>query len=320
MSEEIKTKPALLVGQQLKARRQALRLSLAQVEADTKIRGKFLTALEAGDYSKLPNDVYSRGFVQHYASYLGQDGSKVAAAYAEERGGVEAGATKREQFSRPRHVVSTGPLIAAAVTAAVVLSVGAYILWQFSVLAAPPQLTVSSPSADVSVSDSVVSVSGRTTPGTDVMINDSPIFTDTDGGFSEKVALQDGVNSIRVTAKSKLGKSTSVTRNVLARLDTPDAAKVPAQPFDGVAVAVSVTQTAAVVVKVDGAEQFRGTFLAGKSRLFTGARDISVTTSNAGATWLGITNSVAAGKQLGPLGNVGEPRTDLDFSKDTAIK
>jgi len=54
------------VGQQLKARRQALRLSLAQVEVDTKIRGKFLSALESGDYASLPNDVYSRGFVYEF--------------------------------------------------------------------------------------------------------------------------------------------------------------------------------------------------------------------------------------------------------------
>src|SRR5580704_12303636 len=83
------------VGRQLKARRQALRLSLAQVELDTKIRGKFLTALESGDYSSLPNDIYSRGFVQHYANHLGLDGEQVAQAYAKERGGVAAGATKR---------------------------------------------------------------------------------------------------------------------------------------------------------------------------------------------------------------------------------
>src|ERR1043165_4391102 len=83
------------VGPELKARRQALRLSLAQVEIDTKIRGKFLTALESGDYSSLPNDIYSRGFVQHYANHLGLDGNVVAADYAQERGGVAAGETKR---------------------------------------------------------------------------------------------------------------------------------------------------------------------------------------------------------------------------------
>src|SRR6266581_1079990 len=88
-------KPNVPVGQQLKARRTAMRLSLAQIEVDTKIRGKFLSALESGDYSSLPNDIYSRGFVQHYANHLGLNGTSVAAAYAEERGGITKGETRR---------------------------------------------------------------------------------------------------------------------------------------------------------------------------------------------------------------------------------
>src|SRR6266404_3284738 len=104
--------PASSVGQQLKARRQALRLSLAQVEVDTKIRGKFLTALESGDYSSLTNDIYSRGFVQHYANHLGLDGNKVAAGYAEERGGVVAGETRRPRMERPKRIVFTGRVLA----------------------------------------------------------------------------------------------------------------------------------------------------------------------------------------------------------------
>src|SRR5262245_25242253 len=102
------------VGQQLKARRQALRLSLAQIEVDTKIRGKFLTALESGDYTSLPNDIYSRGFVQHYANHLGLDGAQVAADYVRERGGVAAADTKRPQLERAPRLVFTGKLAAVA--------------------------------------------------------------------------------------------------------------------------------------------------------------------------------------------------------------
>src|SRR5882672_7529558 len=101
MSEE----KQLNVGQQLKARRQALRLSLAQVELDTKIRGKFLTALESGNYASLANDIYSRGFVQHYANHLGLNGALVAAEYVKERGGVAQADTKRPQLERTARLV-----------------------------------------------------------------------------------------------------------------------------------------------------------------------------------------------------------------------
>jgi cytoskeletal protein RodZ len=309
------------VGPQLKARRQALRLSLAQVEIDTKIRGKFLNALESGNYASLPNDIYSRGFVQHYASHLGLNGQQVAAAYAAERGGISKGQTKRPVLERPKQLVFTGRIAAALGLVLGVAGVLGYLLWQFSALAAPPRLTVSSPGADEAITGGVIDIQGATTPGSDVAVNGSPVLTDTDGNFSERVALEDGVNAIRITSKSKLGKTSTVTRNVLATLPKVDAAKavVPPSPFPGVAVAISVKEATSVVVNVDGSETWSGTVVAGWSKTFTGANDVNITTGNAGATAVTVTNSVAAGKKISPLGPEGEIRRNQDFAKDTVI-
>lgn len=321
MREDKAEKKQLNIGQQLKARRQALRLSLAQVEIDTKIRGKFLTALESGDYKSLPNDIYSRGFVQHYATHLGLDGAEIAAAYVAERGGVDAADTRRPRLARPKRLVFTGQIIAVL---AVVIAAGAvlsYILMQFTSLAAAPTLEITSPDADRVQVGAVLEVAGRTTPGTDVSVNDSPVLTDTDGNFSEKIALQEGVNAIRVVAKSKLGKTTTVTRNVLAKLPVIDPAQatVPPAPFDGVAVAVKTTDTTSVVVSVDGKEVWRAIVASGWSKVFTGKSVVSVTTGDAGATGVTVTNAVAANKLLSPLGQPGEIRRGQDFAKDTVI-
>lgn len=309
------------VGQMLKARRQALRLSLAQIELDTKIRGKFLTALESGDYKSLPNDIYSRGFVQHYANHMGLDGAFVAAQYVSERGGVAVGETKRPQMQRAPRLVFTGRVAAVA---AVLVAVGAvlwYLLSQFSSLAAAPSLTVNSPNGDQVLAGAEIDVAGSTTPGADVSVNDSPVLTDTDGNFSEKVALEDGINAIRIMARSKLGKTTLVTRNVLAKLPKVDPAQavVPTAVFPGVAVAVTVKETTSVVISVDGAAPWKATVLAGWSKVFTGATDVNVTTGNAGATSVVVTNSVVVGKVLSPLGKEGEIRRNQDFAKDTVI-
>ena len=323
MSDEPKkTKSPHTVGPSLKVRRQALRLSLAQVELETKIRGKFLTALEAGDYDKLPNDMYSRGFVQQYASYLGHNGHEVAAAYVAERGGLDANNTKRPQLERPRRLVFTGPILALAMAVLVALVIGGYLVYQFSALAAPPALGVSSPPSDITITGAVINVVGKTTPGADVFINNSPILSDTDGSFNEKVSLSDGLNAIHVTSKSKLGKVSVVTRNILAHLPTADpaAAQVPAATFNGIAVSVSVTQTTSVVVSVDGKETFRQTVLPGWTQLFTGAQNVVLTTGNAGATNVTLTNSVVANKKLTPLGKPGEIRRNQEFDATTAFQ
>lgn len=305
----------------LKARRQALRLSLAQVELDTKIRGKFLNALEAGDYKTLPNDMYSRGFVQNYASHLGLDGPFVAAQYVGERGGVETAETNRPRLARPVRIVFTGRIVTGVVALAAVVGVLWYLLWQFSALAAAPSLVITSPNADRVLAGAVINVAGRTTPGSDVSVNDSPVLTDTDGNFSEKVALQEGVNPIQIAARSKLGKTTTVTRNVLAKLPKVDLAQaaVPVAVFDGVAVAVSVKETTSVVVVVDGKDAWRGTVIAGWSQVFTGKSEVSITSGDAGATSLVVTNAVGASKKLSPLGKAGEIRRNQSFAKDTVI-
>ena len=312
----------LNVGQQLKARRQALRISLAQIEIDTKIRGKFLTALEAGDYSSLPNDIYSRGFVQHYANHLGLDGLKVAAEYEAERGGVEASETKRPRLEQPKRFVFTGRIFALLAGFVLIASVFGYLLWQFQGLAGAPDLSITNPSSDTVIDAAQVTVGGHTTPGSDVSINGSPLATDMNGNFSEQVALQDGVNAIIVSSKSKLGKTTTLTRNVLAKLPVLGAqtATVPPAPFNGVAVVVKVTQTTAIAVLVDGKSQFSGTFLAGTSKLFIGNTDINLTTGNAGVTGVTITNSTVANKVISPLGTTGEIRNGQDFTSTTQFQ
>lgn len=321
MPDEKKITAAGSVGQQLKTRRQSLRLSLAQIELDTKIRGKFLTALESGNYDSLPNDIYSRGFVQHYANHLGLDGAKIAAAYAAERGGVEQGKTRAPQLDRPPRLVFTGRLAALGGTGLAIIVVLAYLLWQFSALAGAPRLVVTSPSADQAITGSIVEIKGSTTPGSDVTVDGSPVLTDTDGGFSEKVSLHNGVNEIRIESKSKLGKVSLVTRSILAKLPDLDAtlAAPPAAVFDGVAVAIRVKETTSLVVSVDGKEVWRGTVVAGWSKLFTGKEDVNLTTGNAGATSVIVTNKTVANKNIGALGRDGEIRRNQDFAKDTVI-
>ncbi|MCD6303077.1 MAG: helix-turn-helix domain-containing protein [Anaerolineae bacterium] len=59
------------LGEKLRQAREEQGLSLADVEERTHIRREFLEALENGDYARLPEPVYVRGFVRGYAGALG---------------------------------------------------------------------------------------------------------------------------------------------------------------------------------------------------------------------------------------------------------
>jgi cytoskeleton protein RodZ len=74
------------LGDTLRERRSTLGISIEQAEEATRIRGKLLTALEAGDYQRLPNPGYVRGYVSSYAKFLELDPVPLLAMYRAETG------------------------------------------------------------------------------------------------------------------------------------------------------------------------------------------------------------------------------------------
>ena len=79
------------VGSSLREARSRRQLSLQEVEAATKIRMRYLKALESEDWDELPGDVYARAFVRTYAGYLGLDADRLAEAVRRDRDAARPG-------------------------------------------------------------------------------------------------------------------------------------------------------------------------------------------------------------------------------------
>ncbi len=58
--------------------------SVEEVESATKIRARFLRALEEDDFAAIPGDVYAKGFIKTYAEYLGLDPEPLIQQYKRE--------------------------------------------------------------------------------------------------------------------------------------------------------------------------------------------------------------------------------------------
>jgi transcriptional regulator with XRE-family HTH domain len=69
------------LGNELREARQGRDLTLEQAEKQTRIRARFLEALEQGNYSILPSAVQARGFLRNYARFLNLDPDWVVARY-----------------------------------------------------------------------------------------------------------------------------------------------------------------------------------------------------------------------------------------------
>ena len=62
------------IGNSLREARVRRGIDFAQAELSTKIRGKYLRALEDEQFDVLPAETYVKGFLRTYAEYLGLDG------------------------------------------------------------------------------------------------------------------------------------------------------------------------------------------------------------------------------------------------------
>lgn len=74
------------VGATLREVRTRRKVDLESVEAATKIRVRYLRAIENEEWDVLPGETYARAFVRTYANYLGLDGARLAEEFRRERG------------------------------------------------------------------------------------------------------------------------------------------------------------------------------------------------------------------------------------------
>lgn len=79
------------VGETLREARRERGIELAEVEAATRIRARFLRAIEADEWDVLPGETYARGFIRAYAAYLGLDGGDLAERHRREVGADRPG-------------------------------------------------------------------------------------------------------------------------------------------------------------------------------------------------------------------------------------
>jgi hypothetical protein len=70
------------IGNSLREARERQGLGYPEIELATKIRAKYIRALEEENFTSIPGDAYIRGFLRTYAEYLGLDGDIYVDEYA----------------------------------------------------------------------------------------------------------------------------------------------------------------------------------------------------------------------------------------------
>lgn len=226
------------LGEVLRAAREAKGVDLVRVERETKIRERYLAALESGDYRDLPGAVYTRGFLRNYGTYLGLDTDYLLDLYRLETHSTPS--APRAALPEPPRPIGSRPARAFVVTpgaivaAVLVLLVGGFVAWigfELVNFARTPELRITQPAGNViGHTERTMVVRGVTVPNARITISNLPenptITADASGEFEVTVQLLPGSNVMRLTATDPVtGRdSETVERTILVDVDASPAA------------------------------------------------------------------------------------------------
>ncbi len=272
---------AELIGQRLREAREARELTLEEAVQATRIRIKYLEALEAGDYSAM-TPVQAQGFLRNYARFLGLD---IALLLAELEGSGKG--RKRRRPPLPLAAASaqpTPPVVQAPPTAGRAprqrpIHRKRGVLAQMFIVLLAGGLVIA-----LILGGKYVLDEWATQETQPLLPNvDSPTPPDTPEATEDASALPEGEATGAPTAQN-------------TPIYTP-----PTLTGTGVTVLIEVSRRAWVRVEADGLVVYEGAVEPGVLLNYTGQQSVNVRTNDAGALQLTVNN-----QPQGPLGGRGE--------------
>lgn len=209
------------LGERLRKVRRGKNWTIAQAAKETRVAPHYIKALEEARYDDIPGEIYVKNFIRAYSARLGLDRKETLALYLKERHIMRD--KKFRSFlheigsqSFPHSLLNPAFLKVAAIcfVVSVVLS---YLVINVYQTVAPPQLLIFQPKDNLETAALSLTVSGKSDPEAEIVINGESVIVGKDGEFEETVRLTDGLNLILISAKRKHGMERKITRHVLVQ-------------------------------------------------------------------------------------------------------
>ncbi|MBI5465125.1 helix-turn-helix domain-containing protein [Candidatus Gottesmanbacteria bacterium] len=209
------------VGEILKNARQEKKLTLEGVEQATKIRKKYLLALEENTFEKLPSLTYVQGFIKNYAEFLGQDTSYILSVFRRQFDSLEKPKVIPPGLSEPLNEPFWRLTPSKIIGIFILILVFLFFFWLFSQYQSfvwAPKINLESPSENEIIKGEKVQVLGRTDPWATLTINGQEVKL-LDGRFSQEIAVSPGIVTINISATNKFAKKQELKRTI--RVESP---------------------------------------------------------------------------------------------------
>ncbi len=256
----IDTTPAPPVGETLQLARERKGVDLFRAERDTKIRLRYLSALEDGAYEDLPPPVYTKGFLRNYAIYLGLDPDELLERWRDEMESLRSAervavAPPPQPIAAPgrRVTITPGMFVSGLVGVVVLLFIG-YLAFQLLRYAEVTPVGLTKPPNYVSTIDAELTIlEGTSGPGATITIRGpgDDLFNTTaneEGDWSREVPLARGPNKFTITATDPVTQRKSTELEITITRPLPVAS-----PGASPSVAPPITLTMSLSSPLDGA-------------------------------------------------------------------
>ena len=206
------------VGQILKETRIKKEISFEEIEEKTKIRTKYLKAIENNDYDQIPGGmVVAKGFIKNFGEYLGLSSESLLAAFRRDFGKDQKGQVLPRGIYKPLGKIGFSWTPRTTIITSSFFFICIFILflgYQFYLFLGPPKLQVITPSDNQIFQESIVEVRGNSDRDAVVYINEKLISVDEQGNFSEEISLSPGGNTILIEAVSRRGRKSIIEREI----------------------------------------------------------------------------------------------------------
>ncbi|HOW60858.1 MAG TPA: helix-turn-helix domain-containing protein [Candidatus Moranbacteria bacterium] len=306
---------SLTLGERMKKIRNERRLSLAEISKSTKIQSKYLEYLEEGEYMKLPADVYVKGFIKSYATFMGLDDIGLIKQYQREKG-IHKNIKKISDDDKNNipikfsSFIITPKIIIISAIILVAVAILAYLYKEVNSFISTPRLVVIKPSDGSSVEGNSIHVTGIAEKDALVFINDQPVMVNENGEFGEDVGLKPNLNIITVKVRNKFDKENSQTFSVNANFHDSSqqgSDKIPEQNMseqleksDEFYAEIYVNPSPTwLYIEVDGDLKYSGVLLPQSIKSFNVKNKISVTSGKGNQTFIKIN-----GNDMGILSDI----------------
>ncbi len=205
------------LGDALKALRLAIPRTLSEMAAYTRIQKPLLDAFERNAFDRLPQPTYARQFLKTYVKALGGDAAYFLQRFEEERGTCDFMQAARLPPQRAR---AGSRLSLASVSRITGLAAGAliavgYLGFQLRAITTAPKLAIESPTDGFVSQSAIVHLHGLADPKATVQVNGAEVLAHPDGSFETDVALERGLNVIRIESAKRYSRTATVYRRII---------------------------------------------------------------------------------------------------------